>query len=33
MGGYKESGIGRTRGIEGLMEYTKTKHINIEIEE
>ncbi|MBX9958401.1 aldehyde dehydrogenase [Peribacillus simplex] len=32
-GGYKESGIGRTRGIEGLMEYTETKHINIEIEE
>jgi betaine-aldehyde dehydrogenase len=32
-GGYKESGIGRTRGIEGLFEYTETKHINIEIEE
>ncbi|WP_156154008.1 aldehyde dehydrogenase family protein [Domibacillus tundrae] len=32
-GGYKESGIGRTRGIEGLLEYTETKHINIEIEE
>lgn len=31
-GGYKESGIGRTRGIEGLLEYTETKHINIEIE-
>ncbi len=31
-GGYKESGLGRTRGLEGLMEYTETKHINIEIE-
>ncbi|WP_134704713.1 aldehyde dehydrogenase [Ammoniphilus sp. YIM 78166] len=32
-GGYKESGLGRTRGIEGLMEYTETKHINIEFDE
>lgn len=32
-GGYKESGQGRTRGLEGLLEYTETKHINIEIEE
>ncbi|WP_017729032.1 aldehyde dehydrogenase family protein [Halalkalibacterium ligniniphilum] len=32
-GGYKESGLGRTRGIEGLMEYTETKHINIDFEE
>ena len=32
-GGYKESGLGRTRGIEGLLEYTETKHINIEIDE
>ncbi|MDQ0341015.1 betaine-aldehyde dehydrogenase [Caldalkalibacillus uzonensis] len=32
-GGYKESGLGRTRGIEGLMEYTETKHINIQIDE
>ncbi|WP_158738073.1 aldehyde dehydrogenase [Alteribacillus sp. YIM 98480] len=32
-GGYKESGLGRTRGIEGLLEYTETKHINVEIDE
>jgi betaine-aldehyde dehydrogenase len=32
-GGYKESGLGRTRGIEGLLEYTETKHINIEFDE
>lgn len=32
-GGYKESGLGRTRGIEGLMTYMETKHINIEIDE
>jgi betaine-aldehyde dehydrogenase len=32
-GGYKESGMGRTRGIDGLLEFTETKHINIEIEE
>ncbi|WP_102347232.1 aldehyde dehydrogenase family protein [Bacillus sp. Marseille-P3661] len=32
-GGYKESGQGRTRGIEGLLEYTETKHINIDFEE
>lgn len=32
-GGYKESGLGRTRGIEGLLEYTETKHINIDFDE
>ncbi len=32
-GGYKESGIGRTRGIEGLLEYTETKHINFDFSE
>ncbi|MCM3569686.1 aldehyde dehydrogenase family protein [Neobacillus mesonae] len=32
-GGYKESGLGRTRGIDGLLEYTETKHINIEFDE
>lgn len=31
-GGYKESGLGRTRGIEGLFEYTETKHINVEFD-
>ncbi|CAH0343919.1 aldehyde dehydrogenase family protein [Bacillus sp. CECT 9360] len=29
-GGYKQSGLGRTRGIDGLMEYCETKHIHIE---
>ncbi|PLS16029.1 aldehyde dehydrogenase [Bacillus sp. M6-12] len=32
-GGYKESGLGRTRGLEGLFEYTETKHINIDFED
>ncbi|MCM3397762.1 aldehyde dehydrogenase family protein [Oceanobacillus profundus] len=31
-GGYKESGLGRTRGIEGLLGYTETKHINVEFD-
>ncbi|GAX90020.1 aldehyde dehydrogenase family protein [Effusibacillus lacus] len=31
-GGYKQSGLGRTRGIDGLMEYCETKHIHFEIE-
>ena len=29
-GGYKQSGIGREFGMEGLMEYTETKHIHID---
>ncbi|WP_404407808.1 aldehyde dehydrogenase family protein [Jeotgalibacillus malaysiensis] len=32
-GGYKESGLGRTRGLEGLFEYMETKHINIDFED
>lgn len=31
-GGYKQSGQGRTRGIDGLMEYCETKHINFEMD-
>lgn len=31
-GGYKQSGLGRTRGIDGLMEYCETKHIHFEME-
>ncbi|MBX6396083.1 MAG: aldehyde dehydrogenase family protein, partial [Alicyclobacillaceae bacterium] len=30
-GGYKQSGLGRTRGIDGLMEYCETKHIHFEL--
>ncbi len=30
-GGYKASGIGRTRGIDGLLEFTETKHINFDV--
>lgn len=29
-GGYKQSGIGREFGIEGLHEYTETKHLHID---
>ncbi|MDH3251966.1 MAG: aldehyde dehydrogenase family protein, partial [Ignavibacteria bacterium] len=29
-GGYKQSGIGREFGLEGLKEYTETKHIHID---
>jgi betaine-aldehyde dehydrogenase len=32
-GGYKQSGLGRTRGIDGLMEYCETKHVHFEIDE
>lgn len=31
-GGYKQSGLGRTRGVDGLMEYCETKHIHFEID-
>jgi betaine-aldehyde dehydrogenase len=31
MGGYKQSGIGRQYGLEGLWEYTEMKHINIQL--
>lgn len=31
-GGYKESGIGRASGLEGLYDYTEIKHIYIETE-
>jgi betaine-aldehyde dehydrogenase len=30
-GGYKQSGIGRERGIEGLLEFTQLKHIYFEL--
>lgn len=29
-GGYKQSGIGREFGIEGLKEYTETKHVHVD---
>jgi acyl-CoA reductase-like NAD-dependent aldehyde dehydrogenase len=29
-GGYKQSGIGREFGLEGLREYTETKHLHID---
>ncbi len=29
-GGYKQSGIGREFGIEGLREYTETKHLHVD---
>jgi betaine-aldehyde dehydrogenase len=31
MGGYKQSGIGRQYGLEGLWEYTEMKHINVQL--
>ncbi|ALS23985.1 aldehyde dehydrogenase family protein [Paenibacillus naphthalenovorans] len=31
-GGYKQSGLGRTRGVDGLMEYCETKHIHFEMD-
>ena len=31
MGGYKQSGIGRQYGLEGLWEYMEMKHINIQL--
>jgi betaine-aldehyde dehydrogenase len=30
VGGYKASGIGRQQGIEGLHEFTETKHLNFD---
>ncbi len=30
-GGYKQSGIGRELGREGLLEYTQVKHVNIDL--
>jgi betaine-aldehyde dehydrogenase len=32
MGGYKQSGIGRQYGLEGLWEYTEMKHINVQLQ-
>jgi betaine-aldehyde dehydrogenase len=31
MGGSKQSGVGRTYGLEGLWEFTEMKHINIQL--
>jgi betaine-aldehyde dehydrogenase len=31
MGGYKQSGIGRQYGLEGLWEFTEMKHINVQL--
>jgi aldehyde dehydrogenase (NAD+) len=30
-GGYKQSGIGREHGVQGLLEYTQTKHIHVDL--
>lgn len=29
-GGYKQSGVGREFGMDGLKEYTETKHVHID---
>jgi aldehyde dehydrogenase (NAD+) len=29
-GGYKQSGIGREFGLEGILEYTETKHVHVD---
>jgi acyl-CoA reductase-like NAD-dependent aldehyde dehydrogenase len=29
-GGYKQSGIGREFGLDGLKEYTETKHLHVD---
>jgi len=29
-GGFKQSGVGRLRGIDGLNDFTEMKHINID---
>jgi betaine-aldehyde dehydrogenase len=31
-GGYKQSGVGRETGMEGLMEYLQTKHISLQLD-
>jgi aldehyde dehydrogenase (NAD+) len=30
-GGYRQSGIGREHGIQGLLEYTETKHVHVDL--
>jgi betaine-aldehyde dehydrogenase len=30
VGGYRSSGLGRQQGVEGLLEYTETKHLNFD---
>jgi len=30
VGGFKKSGIGRQQGVEGLLEFTETKHLNFD---
>lgn len=30
-GGYKQSGIGREHGLHGMLEYTETKHIHVDL--
>ncbi len=32
-GGYKQSGLGRETGMEGLMEYLQTKHVSLQLSE
>ena len=33
MGGFKQSGVGRQYGLEGLHEFTEMKHINIQLQD
>jgi betaine-aldehyde dehydrogenase len=33
MGGFKQSGLGRSYGLEGLYEFTEMKHINIQLQD
>jgi betaine-aldehyde dehydrogenase len=33
MGGFKQSGLGRSYGLEGLWEFTEMKHINIQLQD